>query len=191
MEERKGMNAEPLAMMVGEVCIALGCSLEELDNWAGWDAPKGAAIRFRPDGIRPITIHGQTVNARVWSADRVAAAKGLVDGWRTEKEGARIDAECARVDAEYKRMHGNDEADRATYIKDELARVDKTFKQQFEGQDAERISQIEAECARANAKYWQLRGNDEAERVKKMEDELARVDTIESDRRKHSETWES
>ena len=127
-------NGGSECLMAADTCKALGCSLEELNRWSGLDTPEGAIVRFPPDGAQAFVLDGrhwvtgkrhETVNARVWSADRIKAAKalGMIDVWREEDEGARIEAECERVAAAYRLLHEDDD-DRIEQIEAEIERVD-------------------------------------------------------------------
>jgi hypothetical protein len=78
---RKGMR-KAKALTSGKVCAALGCSLTELNRWAG-DG------RFPADGEIFITGLPKNVNARAWLPDTVEAAKALIDAWRTQDATAK------------------------------------------------------------------------------------------------------
>jgi hypothetical protein len=70
------------ALTSGKVCAALGCSLTELNRWAG-DG------RFPPDGEIFIAGLPKNVNARAWLPDTVAAAEARLDEWRAQDATAK------------------------------------------------------------------------------------------------------
>jgi hypothetical protein len=78
---RRGMR-KAKALTSGKVCAALGCSLTELNRWAG-DG------RFPPDGEIFIAGLPKNVNARAWLPDTVAAAEARLDEWRAQDATAK------------------------------------------------------------------------------------------------------
>jgi hypothetical protein len=78
---RTGMRKSK-ALTSGKVCTMLGCSLTELDRWAG-DG------RFPADGEIFITGLPKNVNARAWLPTTVEAAGVRIGEWRSQDATAK------------------------------------------------------------------------------------------------------
>jgi hypothetical protein len=78
---RKGMR-KAKALTSGKVCATLGCSLTELNRWAG-DG------RFPPDGEIFIAGLPKKVNARAWLPTTVEAARTRIGGWPIQDATAK------------------------------------------------------------------------------------------------------
>lgn len=79
---RSGMR-KGKALTSGKVCEALGCSLTELNRWAG-DG------RFPPDGEILIAGLPKKVNARAWLPASVEVAKDRIEDWRLQDRTAKV-----------------------------------------------------------------------------------------------------